>query len=75
MFTPLQAVSLIPVLSPSLTFPGNACQNGLVPALVRAPLPSVPPSLGMKHFLPFPLESLVPRFNSGPSVFSCHKCC
>ncbi|TRZ02942.1 hypothetical protein DNTS_027508 [Danionella cerebrum] len=45
-------------------FLGNACQNGLVPALVRAPLPSVPPSLGMKHFLPFPLESLVPRFNS-----------
>ncbi|XP_059424511.1 zinc finger protein 385D isoform X3 [Carassius carassius] len=48
---------------------GNACQSGLVPALVRAPLPTVPPSLGMKHFLPFPLDggstlSLIPSFSS-----------
>ncbi|XP_016110343.1 zinc finger protein 385D-like, partial [Sinocyclocheilus grahami] len=50
-------------------FMGNACQSGLVPALLRAPLPSVPPSLGMKHFLPFPLDggstlSLIPSFSS-----------
>uniref|UniRef100_A0A673LSI4 Zinc finger protein 385D n=1 Tax=Sinocyclocheilus rhinocerous TaxID=307959 RepID=A0A673LSI4_9TELE len=42
---------------------------GLVPALVRASLPTVPPSLGMKHFLPFPLDggstlSLIPSFSS-----------
>ncbi|XP_052433419.1 zinc finger protein 385D isoform X2 [Carassius gibelio] len=48
---------------------GNACQSGLVPALVRAPLPTVSPSLGMKHFLPFPLDggstlSLIPSFSS-----------
>ncbi|XP_043116121.1 zinc finger protein 385D isoform X2 [Puntigrus tetrazona] len=50
-------------------FMGNACQSGLVPALVRAPLPTVTPSLGMKHFLPFPLDggstlSLIPSFSS-----------
>uniref|UniRef100_A0A8C2BVU4 Zinc finger protein 385D n=2 Tax=Cyprinus carpio TaxID=7962 RepID=A0A8C2BVU4_CYPCA len=50
-------------------FIGNACQSRLVPALVRAPLPTVPPSLGMKHFLPFPLDSgstlsLIPSFSS-----------
>ncbi|XP_051577367.1 zinc finger protein 385D-like isoform X2 [Myxocyprinus asiaticus] len=48
---------------------GNACQSGLVPALVRAPLPAVPPSLGMKHFLPFTLDSssalsLIPSFST-----------
>uniref|UniRef100_A0A672SX82 Zinc finger protein 385D n=1 Tax=Sinocyclocheilus grahami TaxID=75366 RepID=A0A672SX82_SINGR len=42
---------------------------GLVPALVRTPLPTVLPSLGMKHFLPFPLDSgstlsLIPSFSS-----------
>uniref|UniRef100_A0A672T0C9 Zinc finger protein 385D n=1 Tax=Sinocyclocheilus grahami TaxID=75366 RepID=A0A672T0C9_SINGR len=47
----------------------NACQSGLVPALVRTPLPTVLPSLGMKHFLPFPLDSgstlsLIPSFSS-----------
>ncbi|XP_016319835.1 zinc finger protein 385D isoform X2 [Sinocyclocheilus anshuiensis] len=50
-------------------FIGNAYQSGLVPALVRAPLPTVLPSLGMKHFLPFPLDSgstlsLIPSFSS-----------
>ncbi|XP_016136972.1 zinc finger protein 385D isoform X1 [Sinocyclocheilus grahami] len=50
-------------------FIGNACQSGLVPALVRTPLPTVLPSLGMKHFLPFPLDSgstlsLIPSFSS-----------
>ncbi|XP_057195529.1 zinc finger protein 385D isoform X2 [Triplophysa rosa] len=50
-------------------FIGNPCQSGLVPALVRAPLPAVTPSLGMKQFLSFPLDSssmlgLVPGFSS-----------
>ncbi|XP_073703211.1 zinc finger protein 385D isoform X2 [Garra rufa] len=50
-------------------FIGNACQSGLLSALVRAPLPTVPPSLGMKHFLPFPLDSgstlsLIPSFST-----------
>ncbi|KAK7158355.1 hypothetical protein R3I93_009538 [Phoxinus phoxinus] len=44
-------------------------QSGLVPALVRASLPTVPASLGMKHFFPFPLDSgstlsLIPSFSS-----------
>ncbi|XP_067303896.1 zinc finger protein 385D isoform X2 [Pseudorasbora parva] len=50
-------------------FIGNACPSGLMPAMLRAPLPTVPPSLGMKHFLPFPLDSgstlsLIPSFSS-----------
>ncbi|XP_058603997.1 zinc finger protein 385D isoform X3 [Onychostoma macrolepis] len=48
---------------------GNACQSGLVPALVRATLPTVQTSLGMKHFLPFPLDGgstlrFIPSFSS-----------
>ncbi|XP_052002683.1 zinc finger protein 385D-like isoform X2 [Xyrauchen texanus] len=48
---------------------GNPCQSGLVPGLVRAPLPAVPPSLAMKHFLPFALDSgstlrLIPSFST-----------
>uniref|UniRef100_A0A4W4DZD9 C2H2-type domain-containing protein n=1 Tax=Electrophorus electricus TaxID=8005 RepID=A0A4W4DZD9_ELEEL len=40
-----------------------------VPAVVRAPLPPVQSSLGLKQFLPFPLDvsstlNLLPRFNS-----------
>ncbi|KAA0702654.1 Zinc finger protein 385D [Triplophysa tibetana] len=54
-------------------FIGNPCQSGLVPALVRAPLPAVTPSLGMKRFLSFPLDSgsmlgLVPGFSSMDSL-------
>lgn len=50
-------------------FFGNTCQNGLMPALVRPTLPAVQPSLAMKQFLPFPLEtasaiSLFPGFNT-----------
>uniref|UniRef100_A0A4W4DZU2 C2H2-type domain-containing protein n=1 Tax=Electrophorus electricus TaxID=8005 RepID=A0A4W4DZU2_ELEEL len=42
---------------------------GSVPAVVRAPLPPVQSSLGLKQFLPFPLDvsstlNLLPRFNS-----------
>ncbi|XDV39559.1 hypothetical protein PO909_008786 [Leuciscus waleckii] len=48
---------------------GNACQSRLVPALVRASLPTVPTSLGMKHFFPFRLDSgstlsLIPSFST-----------
>lgn len=51
-------------------FFGNSCQNGLVPALVRPSVPAVPTSLGLKHFLPFPLDTaaaavrLFPGFNT-----------
>ncbi|XP_062842015.1 zinc finger protein 385D isoform X2 [Trichomycterus rosablanca] len=50
-------------------FLGNGCQSGLVPALVRAPLPHVHSCLGLKHFLPFALEAghtlnLLPGFTS-----------
>ncbi|XP_030014459.1 zinc finger protein 385D [Sphaeramia orbicularis] len=53
----------------SSMFFGNTCQNGLMPALVRPTLPAVQPSLAMKQFLPFPLEtasaiSLFPGFNT-----------
>ncbi|XP_023249204.1 zinc finger protein 385D [Seriola lalandi dorsalis] len=54
----------------SSMFFGNTCQNGLMPALVRPTLPAaVQTSLGMKQFLPFPLEtasavSLFPGFNT-----------
>ncbi|XP_071325708.1 zinc finger protein 385D [Trachinotus anak] len=53
----------------SSMFFGNTCQNGLMPALVRPTLPAVHTSLGMKQFLPFPLEtasavSLFPGFNT-----------
>ncbi|XP_075902972.1 zinc finger protein 385D [Nelusetta ayraudi] len=54
----------------SSMFFGNSCQNGLVPALVRPSVPAVPTSLGLKHFLPFPLDTaaaavrLFPAFNA-----------
>ncbi|XP_028984691.1 zinc finger protein 385D isoform X2 [Betta splendens] len=53
----------------SSMFFGNACHNGLMPALVRPALPSVQTSLAMKQFLPFPLDaasavSLFPGFNT-----------
>ncbi|XP_026225761.1 zinc finger protein 385D isoform X2 [Anabas testudineus] len=53
----------------SSMFFGNTCQNGLMPALVRPTLPAVQTSLGMKQFLPFPLDtasavSLFPGFNT-----------
>ncbi|XP_062842016.1 zinc finger protein 385D isoform X3 [Trichomycterus rosablanca] len=54
-------------------FLGNGCQSGLVPALVRAPLPHVHSCLGLKHFLPFALEAghtlnLLPGFTSSQAV-------
>lgn len=65
--SPLHSLTLLlDVLSPPA---GNSCQNGLVPALVRPNVSAVPPSLGMKHFLPFPLDTaaavrLFPGFNA-----------
>ncbi|KAF3692323.1 Zinc finger protein 385D Zinc finger protein 659 [Channa argus] len=52
---------------------GNTCQNGLMPALVRPTLPAIQTSLGMKQFLPFPLDtasavSLFPGFNTPSAV-------
>uniref|UniRef100_A0A8C8FI95 C2H2-type domain-containing protein n=1 Tax=Oncorhynchus tshawytscha TaxID=74940 RepID=A0A8C8FI95_ONCTS len=49
---------------------GNACQNGLLPTLIRPALPTIQQSLGMKQFqLPFPLDtasavSLFPGFGT-----------
>lgn len=50
----------------STIFFGNTCQNGLIPALVRPPLPGMQT---VKHFLPLPLDtgsalSLFPGFNA-----------
>uniref|UniRef100_A0A1A7YZK8 Zinc finger protein 385D n=1 Tax=Iconisemion striatum TaxID=60296 RepID=A0A1A7YZK8_9TELE len=53
----------------SSMFFGNTCQNGLMPALVRPTLPALQTSLGIKQFLPIPLDtasavSLFPGFNA-----------
>ncbi|XP_047455218.1 zinc finger protein 385D [Mugil cephalus] len=53
----------------SSMFFGNTCQNGLMPALVRPALPTIQTSLGMKQFLPIPLDtasavSLFPGFSA-----------
>ncbi|XP_054636660.1 zinc finger protein 385D isoform X2 [Dunckerocampus dactyliophorus] len=51
-------------------FFGNNCHNGLVPATARPAVPSVHSTLGMKHFLPFPVDGasaavrLFPGFNA-----------
>ncbi|KAF4076053.1 hypothetical protein AMELA_G00226070 [Ameiurus melas] len=50
-------------------FLGSVCQGGLLPALVRAPLPQVHSPVGLKHFHPFSLEAspalnLLPTFSS-----------
>uniref|UniRef100_A0A3B5ADG4 Zinc finger protein 385D n=1 Tax=Stegastes partitus TaxID=144197 RepID=A0A3B5ADG4_9TELE len=57
----------------SSMFFGNTCQNGLMPALVRPTLPAVQTSLGMKQFLPIPLDSasavsLFPGFNTSQAL-------
>ncbi|XP_077454366.1 zinc finger protein 385D [Stigmatopora argus] len=44
-------------------FFGNTCHNGLVPPVARSALPSVHRALGIKHFLPFPLDN-----NASPAV-------
>ncbi|XP_034730556.1 zinc finger protein 385D [Etheostoma cragini] len=53
----------------SSMFFGNTCQTGLMPTLLRPTLPAIQTSLGMKQFLPFPLDtatamSLFPGFNT-----------
>uniref|UniRef100_A0A3P9KRW1 Zinc finger protein 385D n=1 Tax=Oryzias latipes TaxID=8090 RepID=A0A3P9KRW1_ORYLA len=53
----------------SSMFFGNTCPSGLMPALVRPTLPAVQSSLGMKQFLPMPLDtasavSLFPGFSA-----------
>uniref|UniRef100_A0A3Q2YN65 Zinc finger protein 385D-like n=1 Tax=Hippocampus comes TaxID=109280 RepID=A0A3Q2YN65_HIPCM len=47
--------------------PGNTCHNGLVHPVTRSALPSVHSALGIKHFLPFPLDNNVsPAVNIFP---------
>ncbi|KAK1173435.1 zinc finger protein 385D-like isoform X1 [Acipenser oxyrinchus oxyrinchus] len=46
---------------------GSTCQNAVLPALVRPPFPPVQPTLDLKPFLPFPLDTAVnlfPNFNA-----------
>ncbi|XP_028674009.1 zinc finger protein 385D [Erpetoichthys calabaricus] len=48
---------------------GNTCQNAVLPALVRPPLPALHPALDIKHFLPFPVDTtstinLFPNFSA-----------
>jgi len=61
--------------SSSLTVPslllctGGTCQSPALPALVRPPAPPLQPSLDIKPFLPFPLDTaaavnLFPNFNA-----------
>ncbi|XP_072880672.1 zinc finger protein 385D-like isoform X7 [Hemitrygon akajei] len=48
---------------------GGTCQSGALPALMRPPVHAMQPSLDVKPFLPFPLDtasavSLFPNFNA-----------
>lgn len=48
---------------------GGTCQSPALPALVRPPAPPLQPSLDIKPFLPFPLDTaaavnLFPNFNA-----------
>uniref|UniRef100_A0A994J5B7 Zinc finger protein 385D n=1 Tax=Homo sapiens TaxID=9606 RepID=A0A994J5B7_HUMAN len=52
---------------------GGTCQSPALPALVRPPAPPLQPSLDIKPFLPFPLDTaaavnLFPNFNAGQSL-------
>lgn len=53
---------------------GGTCQSPALPALVRPPAPPLQPSLDIKPFLPFPLDTaaavnLFPNFNAvSPTV-------
>ncbi|XP_051921999.1 zinc finger protein 385D isoform X3 [Hippocampus zosterae] len=56
-------------------FFGNTCHNGLVHPVTRSALPSVHSALGVKHFLPFPLDNNVspavnifPGFNTNQAL-------
>ncbi|XP_038624456.1 zinc finger protein 385D isoform X2 [Tachyglossus aculeatus] len=55
---------------PSALCTGGTCQSPALPALVRPPAPPLQPSLDIKPFLPFPLDTaaavnLFPNFNAG----------
>ncbi|XP_072431357.1 zinc finger protein 385D-like isoform X1 [Chiloscyllium punctatum] len=48
---------------------GGTCQSNALPALMRPPVPAMQPTLDVKPFLPFPLDSaaavsLFPNFNA-----------
>ncbi|KAB0349186.1 hypothetical protein FD754_014043 [Muntiacus muntjak] len=50
-------------------FNSGTCQSPALPALVRPPAPPLQPSLDIKPFLPFPLDTaaavnLFPNFNA-----------
>ncbi|XP_076787725.1 zinc finger protein 385D isoform X3 [Arvicanthis niloticus] len=52
-----------------LTLKGGTCQSPALPALIRPPAPPLQPSLDIKPFLPFPLDTaaavnLFPNFNA-----------
>ena len=52
---------------------GGTCQSPALPALVRPPAPPLQPSLDIKPFLPFPLDTaaavnLFPNFNAVSST-------
>ncbi|XP_049566079.1 zinc finger protein 385D isoform X3 [Orcinus orca] len=52
---------------------GGTCQNPALPALVRPPAPPLQPSLDIKPFLPFPLDTaaavnLFPNFNASQAA-------
>ncbi|KAM9089255.1 zinc finger protein 385D isoform 3-T3 [Megaptera novaeangliae] len=53
----------------SIMYFGGTCQSPALPALVRPPAPPLQPSLDIKPFLPFPLDTaaavnLFPNFNA-----------
>uniref|UniRef100_A0A803YMF3 Uncharacterized protein n=1 Tax=Meleagris gallopavo TaxID=9103 RepID=A0A803YMF3_MELGA len=53
----------------------GTCQSPALPALVRPPAPPLQPSLDIKPFLPFPLDTaaavnLFPNFNAVSTVLT-----
>ncbi|XP_078277451.1 zinc finger protein 385D-like isoform X7 [Rhinoraja longicauda] len=53
----------------AIMYIGGTCQSSALPALMRPPIPAMQPSLDVKPFLPFPLDtaaavSLFPNFNA-----------
>ncbi|XP_069770062.1 zinc finger protein 385D-like isoform X2 [Narcine bancroftii] len=53
----------------AIMYIGSTCQSSALPALMRPPVPAMQPSLDVKPFLPFPLDtaaavSLFPNFNA-----------
>lgn len=66
---------IMSLITPSaLLSAGGTCQSPALPALVRPPAPPLQPSLDIKPFLPFPLDTaaavnLFPNFNAvSPTV-------